>query len=275
MRAPVGFAMVLIVAAAGFHAFSPRTAVTPPAIATPVGNMQLTSVQQTSAGLVVAGELGHILLSTDQGQSWQPAQRSVNRQALITRLSFASADEGLALGHEGWILRTRDGGRTWTEVNFDASNGEPLMDAARLPSGDWLVVGAFGRVLRSTDGGDSWAEEVIDGLTDWHLNTIVSSADAGKWLIVGEAGTLLRSLDGAQSWEVVEPFYNGSLYGALHLGGSTWVSYGMRGHVFHSEDDGATWQEARLPAPISVYSHALTADGTLLLVGQGDRKSVV
>jgi len=36
-----------------------------------------------------------------------------------------------------------------------------------------------------------------------------------------------------------------------------------------SADRGATWQEARVPAPISIYGHALLPNGELLLVGQG------
>ena len=108
MRASVGWAMALIVAAAGVHAFSPRSAVTLPEVRIPVEHMQLTSVHQTSAGLVIAGELGHILTSADQGSSWTPANIPGNRQALLTRLAFSGPDEGLALGHEGWILRSTD-----------------------------------------------------------------------------------------------------------------------------------------------------------------------
>lgn len=43
----------------------------------------------------------------------------------------------------------------------------------------------------------------------------------------------------------------------------------MRGHVFTSADDGLSWQETKVPAPISLYGHAVLANGELLLVGQG------
>lgn len=55
----------------------------------------------------------------------------------------------------------------------------------------------------------------------------------------------------------------------MHLGNSRWVTYGMRGNVFHSADDGETWAPSRLQAPISTYSHAIDRDSKLLLVGQG------
>ena len=177
MLAPVGMAMALIVTAASIYSFSPRQV--PPLQETriPVDRMQLTTIERSKAGIVMAGELGAILVSADEGQHWQKATISEDRQALITRIIFADAARGLALGHEGWILRTEDGGLNWQEVHFDTANGEPMMSARQLPSGDWLAVGAFGRVLRSTDDGRSWQPDSLPDLTDWHLNDIASSSD--------------------------------------------------------------------------------------------------
>lgn len=269
MKVLVGLAISALVGLAGVLAFSPRSmpALKPTEI--PVERMQINGIQETRVGWVMAGELGQILISRNRGQSWTPATLSVSRQALINRLVFADDTRGLALGHEGWILRTVDGGRNWKEVAFQAEGGEPLFDAAHLPSGDWLVVGAFGRVLRSRDGGLSWNNESIPGLTDWHLNGIAASADRRHWLILGEAGTLLRSEDGGDHWQVVEPFYDGSLYGAVSLGDATWLAYGMRGRLFRSSDDGRSWQAVPLPNPTSLYGGTLTPDGKVLLVGQG------
>src|SRR5690606_37986866 len=106
----------------------------------PVDRMQLTTIARSKAGIVVAGELGSILVSCDDGQTWKEATLSQDRQALITRIIFADPLRGIALGHEGWILRTEDGGLNWQEVHFDDANGEPLMSARQLPSGDWLAV---------------------------------------------------------------------------------------------------------------------------------------
>ena len=89
MLAPVGMAMALIVTAASIYSFSPRQV--PPLQETriPVNDMQLTSIGRSQAGLVMAGELGAILVSADEGRSWNPAAVSNDRQALITRLVFA------------------------------------------------------------------------------------------------------------------------------------------------------------------------------------------
>ncbi|MDH4564996.1 YCF48-related protein [Pseudomonas sp. BN411] len=269
MKVFVGLAISALVGLAGVLAFAPRSmpALQPTQI--PAERMQINGIEVTRMGWVMAGELGHILISRDQGRSWTAADVPSSRQALINRLVFADDTNGLALGHEGWILRTTDGGRSWKESAFRAEGGEPLLDAARLPSGDWLAVGAFGRVLRSRDGGRSWQNEAIPGLADWHLNGIAASKDRQRWLILGEAGTLLRSQDGGQSWQPVEPFYSGSLYGAVSLGGATWIAYGMRGHLFRSGDDGRSWSAVALPSTASLYAGTLLPDGRLLLAGQG------
>ena len=123
MRTRVGVAVTAIVAAAGLYAFSPRSMPQFEQTRIPVDKMQLNSIARTSAGLVAAGELGQILVSRDDGVSWQAARQPQPRQAPITRTIFAANGTGLALGHEGWILRSTDGGLSWEESAFEKSNG--------------------------------------------------------------------------------------------------------------------------------------------------------
>ncbi|HPO20406.1 MAG TPA: YCF48-related protein, partial [Rubrivivax sp.] len=127
MRTAVGVAAALIVALAGIFAFSPRHVADLAPNRVPIDRMQLNGIARTDAGLVAAGELGHILVSSDGGASWRDAALSAQRQALITRLVFVDGKTGLALGHEGWILRTTDGGLTWKEAAFDDKNRGPLL----------------------------------------------------------------------------------------------------------------------------------------------------
>ena len=272
MRTVLGVAMAAIVAIAASYAFSPRATLPLAASAVPMNRMHLNTLVRSGAGLVAGGELGHIMISHDDGASWQAAKLSADRQALITQIVFdKDGMTGMAVGHEGWILGSRDGGLNWQELAFDDTGGEPLMSVARLPSGAWLAVGAFGRALRSDDGGQHWTRMLLAaaGVEDKHLNRIVGSADGRQWLIVGERGLVLRSTDSGASWTPLAPFYNGSLYGAVALDEKTWVVHGMRGNVFRSSDGATTWSKSDMPAPISTFASARTSDGRLLLVGQG------
>ena len=264
--------MAAIVALTAGYAFSPRP--TPPLAATvlPVKFMQLDSIVRSSAGLVAGGELGKIVLSSDQGKSWKVAQLSTDRQALITQIVFdKDGKTGMAVGHEGWILRTGDGGLHWQEAAFDTRDGEPLMSVAHLSSDAWIAVGAFGRALRSDDGGTTWVKLDLSqaGVEDKHMNRIVGSLDGQQWMIVGERGLVLLSDAQGRQWTPVKPFYNGSFYNAMPLGPGGWLVYGMRGNVFRSTDGGADWAKSEVPAPVSFFGGTRTADGRLLLVGQG------
>lgn len=271
MRTPVGLAVAVMMAIGAVQAFAPRQ--TPPLAATrlAVDHMHLNTLVTSKAGLIAGGELGHLLFSTNWGQEWQSASLPNNRQALINQVFFAADGlKGMAVGHEGWILRTNDGGLSWTEVAFEEQNGEPLMSIAQLPSGAWITVGAFGRALRSDDDGNTWVRLALpESVDDKHMNRIVGSADGQQWLIVGERGLVLTSADAGSTWVEVAEFYNGSLYNAIALPKGTWLTYGMRGNIFYSDGINGPWSRSDFPAPVSFYDHAVTADGKVILVGQG------
>lgn len=269
MRTPIGVAMAILVACAAAYSFSPRPTLPLETTRIAVDRMHLNALARSKTGLVAGGELGTLLFSPDEGRTWQPASVTPQRHALITQIVFISDLVGLAVGHEGWILRSEDGGRRWNEIAFDQKNGEPLMSIAELPSGRWLAVGAFGRILQSADQGKTWDRLEIADVGDKHLNRIVAGADRKTWLIVGERGLVLRSTDGGESWTTLPPFYNGSLYGAVQVDDTSWVVHGMRGNVFRSGDGGMRWTRSAMPAPISTFAGARTADGRVVLVGQG------
>lgn len=268
MRIAVGLTAAALIAAAAAYAISYRNTAPLQATRVPVEHMQINTLAQSAAGLVAGGELGHLLISTDGGNRWSDARVNVQRQALINQIVFSTNKVGIAVGHEGWILRTEDGGESWQEVAFDTKKGEPLMSVACVGAGKWIAVGAFGRALRSDDDGKTWQRFAIAGISDHHLNRIVGAADHQHWIITGEQGLVLMSSDSGTNWNIVPPFYDGSFYGAVSLGGANWLVYGMRGNVFRSTDDGSHWEKSVLPAPISTFGDARTAQGDLLLVGQ-------
>lgn len=272
MRTAIGVTMAALMALGAVQAFAPRE--TPPLAVSrlPMERLHLNTLAPSKVGLVSGGELGELLISTNQGKDWQRASLSSDRKALINQVSFAPDGlKGMAVGHEGWILRTADGGWSWQEVAFDEKNGEPLMSVARLPSGAWIAVGAFGRALHSVDQGAHWSALALPGtdVGDKHLNRIVGSADGQHWLIAGERGLVLRSDDKGQSWQTVAPFYKGSFYNAIAQKDGGWLIYGMRGNVFRSARQGEPWSRSEVPAQISFFGHGVGADGQITLVGQG------
>lgn len=271
MKTAVGLGASVLMAIATAVAFAHRT---PPPLAAPTQGVEKThfnTLTLTGERLLVAGALGEILYSEDQGSSWKLATLDHNRQALLVDVAFANDKKnGFAVGHEGWILRTQDGGSSWKEVAFDKENGEPLMSIAQLPSGEWITVGSFGRALISPDQGQTWNKlELPAEVEDKHLSRIAHSEDGRHWLITGERGLVLESNDAGHSWQLVPPFYNGSLYNAMALPDGGWLAYGMRGNVFFRTQADGPWSRANVNAPISFYGHTRLGDGSIVLAGQG------
>ena len=110
-------------------------------------------VDAGKGALMIFGEAGTILRSTDAGATWQPV-------AAPYKGSFfggVAAKDGsvVAFGLRGRIYRSTDAGKTWTQVP-NASEFS-LMNGTLLPDGALLLSGAAGTLLVSRDNGQTFA----------------------------------------------------------------------------------------------------------------------
>ena len=193
--------------------------------------------------LVAVGEWGHVLLSDDGGGSWRQAE-SVPTRATLTAVTFADAKRGWAVGHDAVVIHTRDGGETW-ELQLQAPEEEvPLLTVWFQNAEHGLAAGAFALMIETTDGGKTWRRRPFtpNPDEDYHLNAIFRGP-GDSLFIAAEFGSIYRSLDGGASWERLHPPYQGSFWGGLAVGEEAFLVFGMRGHVFRSEDLGESWQE--------------------------------
>lgn len=235
------------------------------ASATSPANMLLLGAAHSVAGIVTVGERGSILISTDEGESWNALPSPTT--ATLTAVSFAAdGRHGWAVGHDAIILATSDGGRTWTKARQGENLEDSFLDVCAIDDSTVIAVGAYGFALRSADAGQTW-QSLSAQDDDSHLNRI-TRAPAGHLYLAGERGTLLRSDDQGETWEPIPTPYDGSLYGVLPLRSGALLAYGLRGHAYRSEDGGETW-EAITTGSESLLACALeTQSGTVLLAGQ-------
>ena len=119
--------------------------------------------------LVVVGERGHILVSTDGGASWSQAE--VPTRVLLTAVHMHDERTGWAVGHDAVILRTRDGGESWTTVHRAPEEELPLLDVWFRDERNGFAVGAYGYFLATADGGDTWTARAVSE-DDFHLNAL-------------------------------------------------------------------------------------------------------
>jgi photosystem II stability/assembly factor-like uncharacterized protein len=257
--------------------------------------VNLQSVAAAGSRLVAVGERGVVIISDDQGKTWQQVSTPVS--VGLTAVRFADAKHGWITGHGGAILATSNGGTTWTRQLEGRKAAQLLLESARSggkaeavagaerlvaegpdkPFFDlWffdpmhgIAVGAYGLAFETTDGGKTWTpitSRLPEGL-DRHLYGIRARAD--EVLIAGESGTVLHSKDRGRTFQRLALPYEGSLFTAEIGASGELVVAGLRGNVWRSTDAGQNWAQVPTPAPVAFVASALDAKNRILLANQG------
>ena len=234
--------------------------------------------------IVVVGERGHVLVSDDDGRSWQ--QQPVPTRATLTSVFFIDPANGWAAGHDSLILRTSDGGRHWHEVYSDPEDERPILDLWFRDALHGYAIGAYGLFLMTRDAGKSWEDVAFNPATlildnvnhddpwaeeeevwvDFHLNQI-SATKNGRILIAAEAGNIYRSDDGGRSWLSLPSPYEGSFYGSLSLDQGKVLLFGLRGHLFKSQNTGTSWTPIVSNTQATLNDGIRLRDGRIVLAG--------
>ncbi|WP_449433473.1 YCF48-related protein [Pseudomonas putida] len=258
----------------------------------------LNALAYAANRLIAAGQRGHILYS-DDGKAWTQAQVPVSSD--ITALSFPSASQGWAVGHEGVILHSSDAGQTWSrqldgrqiidllvqhygnpvnpddpqaqrlkeDAEFFTTQGadKPLLDVWFENENNGFAIGAFNLILRTEDAGKSWTPwlDRVDNPRGMHLYGLHPAA--GTLFIVGEQGLVLK-LDRASGRFVrLELPYEGTLFGVLGDDQRVLV-YGLRGNAWRSLDGGANWSKIDTGIDAGITGGVIAADGSIVLASQ-------
>ena len=261
----------------------------------------VTGLARAGERLVAVGQRGHILYSDDAGQHWQQAQVPVSCDLLAVH--FPTPQLGWAVGHDGVVLHSSDGGETWRR-QLDGRQVGPIMleyyqrqldshpddaglqarvgDAQRMveegadkPFLDvWFenervgyIVGAFNLIFRTDDGGLRWTPLLEHTDNPGALNLYAVRPVGDELFIVGEQGLVMKLDRASGRFKALSTPYNGSFFGVTGKPGVALV-YGLRGNVFRSTDDGASWSRIDLGLPLSITASSVTADGRILLVSQ-------
>jgi len=213
--------------------------------------------------LVVVGERGHILVSTDRGATWK--QASVPVRVLLTAIHMHDERTGWAVGHDAVILRTADGGDTWQLVHRAPEEERPLLDVWFRDERTGFAVGAYGYFLATADGGDTWIPRAV-GEDDFHLNALAQAAP-DRLFIAAEAGVAYRSDDGGETWRALAPPYGGSWFDVLALDEERVLLLGLRGHLFLSEDAGESWRQVATGTQATLTGAIRTDSGRAMITG--------
>jgi photosystem II stability/assembly factor-like uncharacterized protein len=260
-------------------------------------------VSKAGARLVAVGERGHILCSDDRGATWQQAEVPVSSD--LTAVHFPTPTHGWAVGHDGVVLASTDGGAHWVkqldgreaarlmkahytahppadlaggpeaqarfqeEIERIATEGadKPFLDVWFQDASVGYVVGIFNLILRTDDGGKTWLP-LFDRTDNPQRLHFYAVRPAGKQLYVaGEQGLVLKLDAASQRFQAVPVEYRGTFFGIAAAGDAVLV-FGLRGHVYRSEDAGLHWQKVESGIDVAMTSATQTEDGRLVLTSQ-------
>lgn len=268
-----------------------------PAQASPLAaHTTVLALAHAGKRLVAAGARGHVLWSEDEGRSWQQAKVPVSID--LVGLSFPTPAQGWAVGHGGVVLHTADGGKTWERqlAGLDAARlalkayeaqppkdpklvagvkdqlavprGEPFLDVYFWNERSGFVIGTFGAIYRTDDGGKTWSPWMDRLPNPGGLNLFAVSGRGDRVFVVGEQGMVWRLDPAAQSFMPAGTGYAGTLFGLHASARGPLLVFGMRGSLFRSQDDGATWAEVRLDTRAGLTAATETGDGRIIVVDQ-------
>jgi photosystem II stability/assembly factor-like uncharacterized protein len=205
----------------------------------------LTAIAAAGERLVAVGDRGIIVFSDDGGHHWSQAA-SVPTQALLTGVCFLDAQHGIAVGHDLVALVSSDAGHTWQRTHYAPEAQRPLLDVWCGSGGRAIAIGAYSTYLSSADAGVTWTEQPFKPAP-------VPEAPGGK----------AATADGAR----------GAEGGGFHLNriaaasGSRLYIAAEAGHLYRSDDAGASWRQLASPYEGSFFGVLPLGADALLAYG--------
>lgn len=264
------------------------------------------SIKKFGDRYFATGHKGHILYSDDGGESWEQAQVPV--RSSILDIDFPTPELGWAVGHEGVILHSSDAGKTWVkqydglrygeeglsyyqalaeadpdnefypllieEMEFAISQGadKPLFGVTFHSEKFGHAGGAYGMLLRTVDGGENW-EPVMHNVENdgfYHIFDFAPLPGEGRFFLSGEAGLFIIGDIKERMAKRVETIpFHGSFFTATDTPEGNIVLGGLRGRMFHTEDEGKTWTAVKKGPSAAVVDSTRLEDGRLVAVSIG------
>jgi len=169
----------------------------------PVASEDLNYITSYDSIVLVVGDSGIALLSSDAGRHWTPIPTGFSSNLLRAFIRVTSDDTLFyAVGTDGVLISSSNLGATWGMMV--TSTIEDFTDIAFTPEDTvWYLATASGSILKTTDNGVNWRRQVSH--TTLPINGIVFPASADTGFAVGSKGMILRTNFGGEwFWEGID-----------------------------------------------------------------------
>ncbi len=248
-----------------------------PALTSPLAaQSMLLDLERVGSNLVAVGERGHILISTDEGDSWQQAPVPV--RVTLTNTFFIDDHFGWTVGHDGVVLKTENGGASWRKV-MDGNRANALMleyaqtrltelenaiaNAAEKDR-EALAIDLEDRTYMAQDA-ETFTEE---GASRPFLDVWFKNRNEG--IVVGGFGLILHTTDGGKTWSAwFDHMDNPSLFhlnSIKQIGDQLFIA-AEAGTLYRSSDWGQSWEMLDSPYDGSFFGITGSDQGRIIAYG--------
>jgi photosystem II stability/assembly factor-like uncharacterized protein len=231
-------------------------------------NPHLYKVRQYADTVVLAGSLGYIGVSYDNGANWthhvNAGGATVNMQDIVL-----NGNIGYAVGWNGVLLGTAN---AWTSFDSIVNDFGLYFEGINiLINGNLVAAGWNGAIAKSTDQGVSWTDKVANAIDLFSAGAI----DADTWYLAGDKGYIIKTTDSGLTFNRLHIPNNFDTYYACHFKNANegWVSGKTTGKIFNTIDGGNTWTTFTVPGVTSTqiyYEFFFVSDLVGYVVGSSN-----
>lgn len=212
--------------------------------------------------VVVVGDSGVILKTTDGGANWIP--KTAGTQQFLRRVQFADDLHGYAIGGAGTLLKTTDAGETWTAIATGTTND--LYGLSVWNENTFYISGTNGFIARTDNGGATFSDQshgqiaVFNNIQFLNANT----AFASSYDYYGaDSNAMVKTTDAGEHWNLALD-QNTSYFYFMDEN----VGFIRDGVGFHKTiDGGATFTDFMAASDIEMADVFATNANTLWQVG--------
>jgi photosystem II stability/assembly factor-like uncharacterized protein len=216
----------------------------PVALSLPAADLRSLQMFDATNGYAV-GSSGKVWKTTDGGHSFEVYAGATTIQA-FNDVNFYNTQYGMVAGNGGQIWKTTDSGNSWVTMTTlpVAQNSIAMIDSITA-----LIAGST-TVNKTTDGGTTWTT-ITPGVPIPPISRVRMRNSTTGYLVGGagtsQTGYVFKTTDAGDTWTNMNfPFNTTMLYNIDFRSDSEYVVVGYSGGVFHTTNDGQSWNQINL-----------------------------
>ena len=182
----------------------------------------------------------------------------------LSKIFFANANTGYAVGDRGTIIKTNDKGANWINLKSGTKNFLTSIICADANTG--YAVGGNGTIIKTENGGETWSI-LNSGTTKFLASVYFVTPNIG--FECGANGTLLEAINGGATWSALTSGTTYHLIFIFFIDANTGFAAGFHGTIIKTINGGISWTLLPSGSTLPKYSFYLPMQIAGYAVGTG------